>query len=522
MKILPYKQGTEAWHKARAEHFTASNAPVVMGCSPHKTRDQLLIELTTGEKPEINEFMQTIFDKGHAAERAALHGLERQTGLTFYPVCGAIDYEGLPLMASFDGLTVCETQIYEHKLWNEKKAAKMFGKEPLPEYYWQLEHQLLVSGSESAHFIMSHGDIEAEHYYWIYQSDKERRAELIAAWHQFKSDLDGYTPPPKKESKKADKINQDFLPAIQIQIEGGVKSSNLATYKDAALAFIEGINTDLQNDNDFAEAEQIVKFCSKSEKQLAEVKKAAIEQTADINDLFETIDQLAEAMRKKRLTLDKLVKSKKSEIKNEIIKKAFDELAQHQQAIRAKCGYSLPFETADFSTAIKNKKTLDSIQSAVNDHLAEMKVAANMLLDRVTPNIEHYNAVKSEYSLLFPDIANLLPLDYEVFCFTVAARIDEHDRIAEEKAAAAAIAEEAKIEQQKIRREISDENNQPVVAGDAQLKNDKAVLHSAKIVIITASNQLQDYRDSCHYTQTSNKLTAALALLDETLKLIKD
>ena len=47
MKILRLVQGSPEWLAHRARSFNASDAPAMMGCSPDKTRNQLLHELHT-------------------------------------------------------------------------------------------------------------------------------------------------------------------------------------------------------------------------------------------------------------------------------------------------------------------------------------------------------------------------------------------------------------------------------------------------------------------------------------------
>ena len=42
------QQGTPEWHAFRAAHFSASDAPAMLGESPYKTRDQLLREKKLG------------------------------------------------------------------------------------------------------------------------------------------------------------------------------------------------------------------------------------------------------------------------------------------------------------------------------------------------------------------------------------------------------------------------------------------------------------------------------------------
>ena len=65
------KQGTPDWHAFRASHFSASDAPAMMGVSPHKTRSELLREKATGEVRPVSAYQQLIFDRGHRFETLA-------------------------------------------------------------------------------------------------------------------------------------------------------------------------------------------------------------------------------------------------------------------------------------------------------------------------------------------------------------------------------------------------------------------------------------------------------------------
>ena len=46
-------QGSAEWHAFRRQHYTASDAPAMLGISPYKTRAELLREKATGITPEI-------------------------------------------------------------------------------------------------------------------------------------------------------------------------------------------------------------------------------------------------------------------------------------------------------------------------------------------------------------------------------------------------------------------------------------------------------------------------------------
>ena len=114
MKTHNLVQGSPEWHAHRSTHFNASDAPAMMGCSPYKTRTELLHELKTGIAPTVDAATQRRFDEGHRIEALARPLAEEIIGEVLYPVVGS---EG-ELSASFDGLTMDESIDFEHKSLN--------------------------------------------------------------------------------------------------------------------------------------------------------------------------------------------------------------------------------------------------------------------------------------------------------------------------------------------------------------------------------------------------------------------
>ena len=53
MQTVELQQGTPEWHAFRAAHYTASDAPAMLGTSPYKTRNELLCEKKLGITPEL-------------------------------------------------------------------------------------------------------------------------------------------------------------------------------------------------------------------------------------------------------------------------------------------------------------------------------------------------------------------------------------------------------------------------------------------------------------------------------------
>lgn len=287
-----------------------------------------------------------------------------------------------------------------------------------------------------------------------------RRNKLIKGWEQFKADLAEYKPEPAKEEVVAEKPDQ--LPTLMISVDGEVKSSNLAIYKDTALSFIENINTDLQTDQDFANAEELVKFCKKAEGDLDTAKKHALAQTQSIDELFNTIDELKEQLRGKRLKLDKLVKSRKDEIRSDLKTKACENLNAYVDGLNEKLGESLiPDVTPEFGNAMKGKKTVDSLQNAVDDELAKAKIVAKDWFYTLRENKFIYSELASDdVNFLFPDLHQLLLKDSESFRAMVKSRLAEHKEA--EEAEEAKLKEKPEPEQRKQEEAPAEERPNPV------------------------------------------------------------
>lgn len=196
MKTVDLLQGTPEWVAHRAAHFNASEAAAVMNAAKYqpRTRDDLLLRKLGIVKDSYSEFQIGMFERGHEAERFARAIIEAEFGIELFPATGVDEIDGLPLSASFDGITIDERVVFEHKLFNKELAEQVRAGELEPNYYWQLEHQAIVSGADRVIFVCSDGTRENMHI-MEYQPSPERQAELLKGWRAFKRMMDEYAPP---------------------------------------------------------------------------------------------------------------------------------------------------------------------------------------------------------------------------------------------------------------------------------------------------------------------------------------
>lgn len=433
MKVHNVQQGTPEWLALRASHFTASEAPAMMGASKFQTRNDLLAMKKTGIVPDVTPQQQAAFDRGHATEEMARPLAEEDIGEELYPIVGTSGN----LLASMDGATMLGDVLFEHKLWNEKVATQIRAGELDPHYYWQLEQQLLVSGAERVLFVCSDGT--RDKYVSMYYSPVPgRREELIAGWAQFEQDLGEFVP----QETKVEAIGAapDQLPALRIDVTGMVTASNLDAFKSHALTVISNISTELKTDQDFADADATVKWCSEVEDKLKAAKEHALSQTESIDVLFKAIDDITAETKRKRLELEKLIKARKEMIRSDIVMDAAKALQDHIDQINSTLGgrIRMPRVASDFAGAIKGKRTIDSLREAADAELARAKIEASRIADGIRVNQATLNDLAADHKFLFHDFQELAIKANDDLVALIKVRINEHEaeikRLEEEKA----------------------------------------------------------------------------------------
>ena len=451
MKTVELIQGSAAWHAHRAQHFNASDAPAMMGCSPYKTRAQLLREVHTGLAAEVDASTQRIFDAGHRFEALARPLAEDIVGDDLYP-CVGVDGQ---YSASFDGLTLGGETAFEHKTLNAELADLMRGDmtgADLPMHYRvQMEHQCMVSGAERVLFMATKwaddGTLIDSRHCW-YTPDADLRLGIMAGWQQFAADLAAYVPPAAAPAAPTGKA-PDSLPALRIEVTGAVTASNLAEFKATALGAIRSVNRELRTDQDFADADKAVKWCADVESRIKAAKEHAQAQAADIDALFRTLDDITAEARAVRLDLDKLVKRRKDEVREQAVTAARAALDKHIAALQAELApMRLQPAAADFAGCIKGLRSIASMQDALDTTLARAKIDADGQARVIRGNVAAFKAATGEdraLQALFVDLGTLVHEAPDVFGLRVQARIDGYRQAEAQKEAKRKADEEARI-----------------------------------------------------------------------------
>ena len=451
MKIINEVQGSSGWLDARRKYDTASEASSLMGFG-YSSRSDLLRMKATGSEQEFSKWtLEVLFAKGHEVEALARPLAEELIGEELFPVTGVCLETGL--LASFDGLTMDESVAWECKQWNEAKASQVRAGMIPESDYWQVVQQLIVSGANYCLYMVTDGTpyntVSIKLWAAGFSADKtgwnpldasgtpwtviraDDPARLVASWDQFNSELADFVPvvvAPDPVGKSPDQ-----LPALLVEVTGMVTHSNLAEFRDHASVVFASISTELETDKDFADAEKTVKWCKDVERRLDGAKEQALAQTASIDELFRTIDSIKAEARSKRLELDGAVKTRKQNLRVEIIDSANDRLASCLDILNEGLNgvfpavFELPVIPVDFSGVMKGKKKISSLNDAVDAEVARVQVLAARSSVEMMRNITLLAERAKGFESLFRDApALVVGSDPESLEALISVRIQEH------------------------------------------------------------------------------------------------
>lgn len=190
------KQGSEEWLDLRKTKITATDASVIMGVNPWKTKYQLYNEkISQMNNTFVNERMQ----RGVDLEPIARDLFNIQTGLNMQPAVVIKDWA----MASLDGLSECGKYLVEIKCPSEKDHSIAASNKVPDHYYPQIQHQMYVSDVQLAYYYSFDG---ADGIIVEVERDEEYIAKMIDEEKKFYDLLINRTPPPEDYIERKDDL----------------------------------------------------------------------------------------------------------------------------------------------------------------------------------------------------------------------------------------------------------------------------------------------------------------------------
>lgn len=495
-------QGSAQWHAFRAQHFGASEAGAMLGMSPYKTRTQLLNEKKTGLVAEVDAITQRVFDKGHAVEALTRPIVEKIIGEELSPMT----FSNGKLSASCDGLSFMGDIAWENKQFNAAHFEQVKNGE-LPEIHWpQCQQVLHCTGAKELFFTVSDGTEERTVGVWVYP-DADKIQKVIAGWDQFEKDLADHIPPVRVEKVEAEEVKT--LPVPSVVVRGEITASNLTEITPLFDKYIGEIKTELSSDQDFADAEANAKNCRETAKRIQALRANIIAQMVDVNTVDSTLANYEEAFNKVGLRLEKAVKEQKEMLKTNAILKGQNEFT----AFVSELEKSLPFgiqtklNKPEFAEAIKGVKTLESMQSRINDALANSKAEATTLandvktkLAYITEAIKGYEHLFILHELAFKDL-DYIKLNIQSVKDAEDKRKAEHEAAIKAKTEADAL---AKVEADRKPEEVLDPVSTPAepiatsVAATASMRPT-----ASAIIILVATTYKVDLSTAASWLEQS-------------------
>lgn len=226
-------QGSESWLRYKQKTLGSSEAAVILGISPWNTPYGLW-KSKTGKA--VKEFRSNpSIDRGNRWEPAARARYELRTGFDFPAVVKEHPRYKF-IIASLDGYSEQEKIIIEikcvtgRKTIDEAKAGRV-----VDHYYSQVQHQLLVTGANEAHFFVcliekiGHTEQITEEALVIVKPDEEYQKNLLMKEIEFYNFMQQDIAPPLTD--------RDYLEADDqstVLLFSRIKEAKLALQAHAA------------------------------------------------------------------------------------------------------------------------------------------------------------------------------------------------------------------------------------------------------------------------------------------------
>ncbi len=262
---------------------------------------------------------------------------------------------------------------------------------------------------------------------------------------------------------------------LVIRINGQIIENNFDIFHADIIKAIKKADKALVTDTDFIEASAMAATCKMAETAIKDAKQAAISQTIDIEKLFTRMDEVSEAVRQTRLSLEKKIKTEKESRRSRIVEAGIKSVETEIDRVAEKIPQIKSIYKLDkslFAVATKGKKTVDSIQAAIDEKVKFETEAIDKTILRIVENLEQIEKAECEFPGLFPDKDTICKeyvamvkslIESRIANFKLKKLEAENKKKAEEKAAVEKEAEtKAAAEKEEAAKETKEPEEQKV------------------------------------------------------------
>jgi hypothetical protein len=279
---------------------------------------------------------------------------------------------------------------------------------------------------------------------------------------------------------------------LDIKISGKIQSSNFPIWKDSLLNHIRSINLKLVTDNDFAVASEDAKLLKRAEKALQEAKIKAIAQTEEIQSLFDSLDEVSEKARQSRLTLERQIRTKKQEIKDELINAAINDISDYisgKPNIFSQIDNRKYLLRHQFESAIKGKSSITHAEKSLKLLVNSIKITIDKEAKQVLSNLSLIEAIQPDKKLIFQDVSYLVTLPEKELRLTIENRIVKLSEQNALKEAADAGKELTAIDNEALYGTINKEKNRYIISIDLLCSRQEAIDIAREIKVLLGTSK---------------------------------
>jgi len=297
---------------------------------------------------------------------------------------------------------------------------------------------------------------------------------------------------------------------LAIKVRGEVLSSNFDEWKLELIAQIQAVNTELVSEVQFAQAQIEVKRFKSAEQALKKTKESVINQASDIQQLFSAIDEISEEVRQVRLSLERQVKHRKLEIKEEFIERGVADIRDYietQDADFQTLDHSDYLDRGAFETAIKRRASIAALSVAIDELCVQIRAQIDHRADSVKQNAKKLESLPVAHQALFQDRGTLVAMSPTQLDETIDQRIEVFER------QMAIVSDESKSEPQSSDMTDHDSSVEaPILSEDETISNPSTETFMLTIELRATPGDAKGFFRALESAYTSNPLVRQLRL----------
>lgn len=278
-----------------------------------------------------------------------------------------------------------------------------------------------------------------------------------------------------------------------LSTESRVLTTNITDFEKQADQFLSTLTVKFETDEDFAAAKEEVKTLKEVEDKIRNSIKLA--QSGEIAKLIESAEKIAEKFREERLKRDKLVKSKESEIKENIVNTAFENISKVRYGYESDISIALEctMPKQDLLKRLHNSTARRSMLSTLTKAVqAEENLILAELAQESARLISRRKLLPVSHEHLFKDWLELITSNCDL-----KSIVEERIQMEEQREQARIAQAQAQAEAEKAKKE--------------KAETESSVEKTQENLIALSDEPLQDFIISIHLNQVAQSQAISIA-----------